>query len=254
VIPELGQLQWGLAVVAAVCAGLSKAGFAGLGLVGVIVFANIFGARDSTGVVLPLLIAADIGAVTIFKQHARWDYIRRTWPAAAVGVVLGAFLLSRLDNSTFRPILGTIILALTISQLARMLRPPAPSSLRSEVYPGLARRPLALSLGLLAGVTTMMANAAGPLVALYFVAAGLPKFEVVGTLAWFFFLINLFKMPFSVGIGVVHQSSLVLDAMLVPAVFVGLLGGRWLIHRIPQKTFDMLMLVFAAIASLRLIL
>lgn len=246
-IPELGHLQWGLAIVAAICAGLSKAGFAGMGLVAVIVFADIFGARDSTGVVLPLLIAADIGAVSIYRQHARWDYIRRTWPAAAVGVVIGALLLSRLNNASFRPILGAIILALTIAQLIRMFRPQSPSALAPS-------RPLALSLGLLAGVTTMMANAAGPLVALYFVAVGLPKFEVVGTLAWFFFLINLFKMPFSAGIGVVHPETLLLDAILVPAVLVGLFAGRWLIHRIPQRGFDILMLLFAGLASIRLIL
>jgi uncharacterized membrane protein YfcA len=198
-------------------------------------------------VVLPLLIAADIGAVTIYRQHARWDYIRRTWPAAAIGVMVGAFLLSRLDNATFRPILGTIILLLTVAQLARMMRPASPPALSPS-------RPLAVCLGLLAGVTTMMANAAGPLVALYFVAAGLPKFEVVGTLAWFFFLINLFKMPFSIGIGVVHGTGLVFDLILVPAVFAGLLGGRWLIHRIPQRAFDVLMLLFAGIASIRLIL
>jgi uncharacterized membrane protein YfcA len=100
----------------------------------------------------------------------------------------------------------------------------------------------------------MLANAAGPLAALYFVAVGLPKFEVVGTLAWFFFLINLFKLPFSVGIGVVHPSSLMFDAILVPAVVAGLLSGRWLIHRIPQRAFDAMMLIFAAVASLRLIL
>ena len=85
-------------------------------------------------------------------------------------------------------------------------------------------------------------------------AVGLPKIEVVSTLAWFFFVINLFKMPFSVGIGVVSRESLTLDLVVVPAVVVGLVGGRWLIHRIPQRAFDMLMLVFAALASLKLVL
>ncbi len=246
-LPELGQLQWVLAIVAAICAGLSKAGFAGLGLVAVIVFANIFGARESTGLVLPLLIAADLGAVGVFRQHARWDYIRRTLPPAAVGVIIGAVVLARLDNATFKPILGAIILVLTAMQLARLRWPDLLGDMPHS-------RAAALTLGLLAGMTTMMANAAGPLVALYFVAVGLPKFEVVGTLAWFFFLINLFKMPFSVGIGVVNWSSLALDLVLVPAVFVGLFAGRWLIHRMPQRTFDALMLLFAGFASLRLIL
>ena len=233
--------------MAAICAGLSKAGFAGLGLVAVIVFASIFGARDSTGVVLPLLIAADIGAVGIFKQHARWDYIRRTLPPAAIGVVVGTLILDRLDNSSFRPILGSIILALTSMQLMRLRWPDLFGDIPHS-------RVVALTLGLLAGMTTMMANAAGPLVALYFVAVGLPKFEVVGTLAWFFFLINLFKIPFSVGIGVIHGSSLLFDLMLVPAVFLGLFGGRWLIHRVPQRAFDAMMLAFAGIASVRLML
>jgi uncharacterized membrane protein YfcA len=248
VIPHLGQVQWLLAIVAAISIGLAKAGFAGIGMVAVIFFASMMGARDSTGMVLPLLIAADIGAVSIYRGHARWDHVRRTLPPAAVGVVLGAYILSHLDNASFKPILGGIIFALTVAQLVRMNWP--------ELFtPALSHsRSLALALGLLAGVTTMMANAAGPLVALYFVAVGLPKFEVVGTLAWFFFLINLFKMPFSVGIGVIDRESLVFDALLVPAVMVGLIAGRWLIHRIPQKAFDVLMLLFAAVASIRLIL
>jgi uncharacterized membrane protein YfcA len=246
VIPALGNVGWLLAVVAALCTGLSKAGFAGVGLVTVIIFAGVFGARDSTGVVLPLLIAADIGAVAIYRRHARRDHLRRTLPATAVGVVIGAFVLSRLDNASFKPILGTIILALTVLQLARAWRPDFFGDVPHS-------RGAALGLGLLAGVTTMMANAAGPLVALYFVAVGLPKIEVVSTLAWFFFLVNLFKMPFSVGIGVVSAESLLLDVVLVPAVVVGLIGGRWLVHRIPQRAFDMLMLVFAALASLKLV-
>ena len=246
-IPHLGHLEWLLAIVAAISIGLAKAGFAGIGMIAVIVFANMMGARDSTGMVLPLLIAADIGAVSIYRGHARWDYVWRTLPPAAVGVVVGALVLSRLDNDSFKPILGTIILVLTIAQLVRLRRPHL-------VPTGLAHsRTVGLGLGFLAGITTMMANAAGPLAALYFVAVGLPKFEVVGTLAWFFFLINLFKMPFSVGIGVIDRQSLAFDALLVPAVLVGLFAGRWLIHRIPQKAFDIMMLAFAALASIRLI-
>ena len=100
-IPHLGQSQWLLAIIAALSIGLAKAGFAGIGMIAVIVFANMMGARDSTGMVLPLLIAADIGAVSIYRGHARWDYVRRTLPAAAAGVILGAYILSHLDNASF---------------------------------------------------------------------------------------------------------------------------------------------------------
>lgn len=246
-MPHLSGWEWTIAIFGAACAGLSKAGFSGLGLVAVIVFATIFGARDSTGIVLPLLIVADIGAVSIFRQHARWDHIRRTLPLAAAGVVLGTLIMMRLDNASFRPLLGSVILILTGLQLVRLRWP--------DIYGAVPHsRPVAWALGLVAGITTMMANAAGPFVALYYVAVGLPKMEVVGTLAWFFLLINLFKVPFSAWLGVIHGSSLALDAVLVPAVITGLLGGRWLIGRITQRVFDGVLLLFAASAALRLIL
>jgi uncharacterized membrane protein YfcA len=246
-VPHLSGWEWLIAVLGAVAAGLSKGGFSGLGLVAVILFASIFGARDSTGIVLPLLIVGDIGAVTIFRQHARWDHIRRTLPLAAAGVVIGTLIMMRLDNASFRPLLGGVILVLTLLQLLRMRWP--------DIYGAIPQaRPVAWSLGLVAGITTMVANAAGPLVAMYYVAVGLPKMEVVGTLAWFFLIINVFKVPFSAWLGVIHGSSLALDAVLVPGVVVGLLSGRWLIGRLSQRMFDSVLLAFAALAALRLML
>lgn len=246
-MPHLSGWEWLIAVIGAISAGLSKGGFSGLGLVAVLIFASIFGARDSTGIVLPLLIVGDIGAVSIFRQHARWDHIRRTLPVAAAGVVIGTMIMMRLDNASFRPLLGGVILMLTALQLVRLRWP--------DIYGAVPHsRPVAWSLGLLAGITTMVANAAGPFVALYYVAVGLPKMEVVGTLAWFFLIINVFKVPFSAWLGVIHGSSLALDAVLVPAVIIGLLSGRWLIGRISQRTFDSVLLAFAALAALRLVL
>jgi uncharacterized membrane protein YfcA len=245
-VPHLSGWEWLIVVIGAVCAGLSKGGFSGLGLVAVVLFASIFSARDSTGIVLPLLIVGDIGAVSIFRQHARWDHIRRTLPLAATGVVIGTLIMMRLDNASFRPLLGGVILVLTTLQLIRLRWP--------DIYGTVPHsRPVAWSLGLVAGITTMVANAAGPLVALYYVAVGLPKMEIVGTLAWFFLIINVFKVPFSAAIGVIHGSSLALDAVLVPAVIAGLLSGRWLIGHISQRTFDSVLLAFAALAAVRLI-
>jgi len=109
------------------------------------------------------------------------------------------------------------------------------------------------SLGLLAGFTTMLVNAGGTIIALYLVAVTLPKMELVGTTAWFFLLLNLFKIPFSVGLGLIGPDTLTLNAALAPAIVVGMLFGRWLIHRVPQRLFDSLVLAFSAIAALRLI-
>ena len=147
----------------------------------------------------------------------------------------------------FGPLLGAVILVLTALQLIRLRW--------SDIYGAVPHsKPVAWSLGLIAGITTMVANAAGPLVALYYVAVGLPKMEVVGTLAWFFLIINLYKVPFSAGIGVIHGSSLTLDAVLVPVVIVGLVSGRWLIGRISQRAFDGVLVAFAALAALRLMI
>lgn len=245
-MPSLTPLQWVAAVAAAFGAGASKAGFSGLGLVAVVVFASIFGARDSTGVVLPMLVIADIGAVAFFKQHARWDHLRRTLPMAAVGVVLGTLIMSRLDNASFRPVIGGIILGLACVQVVRMRWPDLGGHVPHT-------RAAAWALGLAAGVTTMLANAAGPLVALYCVALALPKFEIVGTLAWFFFLINLFKMPFSWSLGLIHGSSLMMNLALTPAIIAGLLAGRWMVHRLPQRIFEIVLLAFAVVAAIRLL-
>jgi uncharacterized membrane protein YfcA len=245
-MPDLSATQWLLAILASTGIGVAKSGFAGVSMLHVLIFAFLFGARDSTGVVLPMLIVGDICALLAFHQHARWDYVRRMLPPACLGVVAGWLLMHWLDDAVFKPLIGTIILTLAALQVARMRQP--------EWFAHVPHaRWFAWSLGLLAGVTTMLANAAGPIMALYFLAIALPKFEFVGTSAWFFFIVNSFKVPFSAGLGLIRTDTLLLNVALIPAIVVGLLAGRWLVRHIPQQLFDGLLLAFAVIASLRLI-
>ena len=122
-MPDLTPLQWTLAFVAAASMGISKGGLAGLSLLHVTIFAFLFGARDSTGIVLPMLLVGDICAVTALHQHARWDYVRRMLPPACIGIVIGAWLMRYVNDSMFRPITGWIILGLAVLQLTRMQRP-----------------------------------------------------------------------------------------------------------------------------------
>jgi len=245
-MPTLTPLQWTLAVASALGMGISKAGFPGMSLVHVMVFALVFGARNSTGIILPMLIAADVFAVRAFRQHARWIYIRRMLPATVVGIVVGFALMGRLDDKAFAPLIGVIVLVLTVLQAGRMARP----DLLADVPHSHA---FAWTMGLLAGITTMLANAAGPIMTLYALSVSLPKFELVGTLAWFFFIVNLVKVPFSVWLGLIRTDTLTLNLVLVPAVFAGIAIGRWLTHRVPQRLFDSLLLAFAFIAALRLV-
>lgn len=245
-MPHLSASQWLLAVAAATGIGIGKSGVAGMSLVHVLIFAFLFGARESTGVVLPMLLVGDVCAVRIFHQHARWDYVRRMLPPACVGVIIAALVMRTLTESVYKPVIGVTILALTSLQVARMLRP--------EWFGAVPHaRWFAVAIGLIAGGATMLANAAGPIIAVYCVAVALPKFELVGTSAWFFFLINAFKVPFSIGLGLIRGSTLALNAILSPAIFAGIFIGRWLTAHIPQRLFDSLLLGFAVIAALRLV-
>jgi uncharacterized membrane protein YfcA len=238
--------EWILAVVAALGVGIGKAGLSGMGMFHVLVFAFLFGARASTGVVLPLLLVGDVAAVRTFHEHARWDYVRRMLPPACLGVVLAAWVMRDLDETLYRPVIGWVTLILSILQLARMYRPDWFGNVPHAWW-------FAWTMGILAGAATMLANAAGPVFAVYLIAVGLPKMEFVGTSAWFFFIINLFKVPFSIALGLIRGPTLMLNLILAPAVLAGVLTGRWLLERIPQRLFEHMLLAFAVLAALRLI-
>jgi uncharacterized protein len=238
--------EWILAVVAAFGVGIGKAGLSGTSMFHVLIFAFLFGARASTGVVLPLLLVGDVAAVRTFHQHARWDYVRRILPPACLGVVVAAWFMRDLDETLYRPVIGWVTLTLSILQFVRMYRPGWFGNVPHARW-------FAWTMGILAGAATMLANAAGPVFAIYLIAVGLPKMEFVGTSAWFFFIINLFKVPFSIALGLIRGQTLMLNLILAPAVLVGVLAGRWLLQRIPQRLFEHMLLGFAVLAALRLI-
>jgi uncharacterized membrane protein YfcA len=238
--------EWILAVVAALGVGIGKAGLSGMSMFHVLVFAFLFGARASTGVVLPLLLVGDVAAVRTFHEHARWDYVRRMLPPACLGVVLAAWFMRDLDETWYRPVIGWVTLILSILQFVRMYRLDWFGNVPHARW-------FAWTMGILAGAATMLANAAGPVFAIYLIAVGLPKMEFVGTSAWFFFIINLFKVPFSIALGLIRGQTLMLNLILAPAVLIGVLTGRRLLERIPQRLFEHMLLAFAMLAALRLI-
>ena len=245
-MPHLSPVQWLLAIIAALGIGMSKSGLAGMSLVQVLIFAFLFGARESTGVLLPMLLVGDVCAVSIFHQHARWSYVRRMLPPACVGVVAAAIAMRWLNEAVYKPIIGVIILSLTVLQVMRSVRPQWFNNVPHARW-------FTWTVGLIAGAATMLANAAGPVFTIYCLAVALPKFELVGTSAWFFFIINSFKIPFSIALGLIHGRTLLLNAILAPAILSGIFIGRWLTAYIPQRLFDGLLLAFAFAAALRLV-
>jgi len=238
---------WLLLALAAFGIGVTKSGFSGVSLVHVLIFAYVFGAKASTGIVLPMLIAGDTIAMLMFGQHADWSYVRRMLPPAIVGV-LGAWLLMDVMSEVYyRPTIGCIILGLAVLQILRMFREQwfihVPHS-----------RWFAWTMGILVGVTTMLANAAGPVFGLFLLAIGLPKKEFVGTAAWFFLLLNVIKIPFSWNLGLIRSDTLALNLLLLPGIYLGLVAGTAVAKRIRQRDFEAAIIVLAALAGMNLLL
>lgn len=235
-----------LAVVAAYCAGVSKAGLAGVGLLGVTFMAAAVPGRSSSGIVLPLLIFADLLAASTFRQHVQWSQIRRlAWPIC-VGIFAGWGLLMVIPDAAFRPIIGGMVLGMLILQVVRQRFPGFDAALpHSKLF--------AWFSGLLTGSATMVANAAGPIASTYLIILSLPKQQFVHTMAWLFLFVNIFKVPFSLHLGLINVGSLTLNLCLVPAVVAGLWSGRWLLERVPQHVFQIIVLCLATVSALWLL-
>lgn len=239
--------EWPLALLGAMLIGISKTGLPGVGILAVPLFAALIPARLSTGVVLPLLILADVFAVAIYRRHAQWAYLLRIAPWTVVGILLGYLWMGRIDDRQLQPIIGVIVLLLLALNAWRRHR--TVGELPVPKHPAVAGL-----IGVLAGVTTMLANAAGPIMIVYLLAMRLPKTVFIGTGAWYFFLLNLFKVPFSVHLGLIRPDTLQLNLILAPAIVAGALLGVTLARKLPERAFARAVEVLALVGALRLLL
>lgn len=239
--------QWTLLVLGAAVAGFSKAGLPGSSILFVAIFPNLMPARQATGVVLPLLIFADLFAFAIYRKNLQWPRVVGLLPWALLGVGLGWLALGRVNDRQTAQLVGIVIAGMVALHLARR---------RSSLDAAATHAPIwfAPVMGLLAGFTTMVANAAGPVMALYLLAMRLPKLEFLGTGAAFFLLINWIKVPFAAQLGLITRESLLLNLWLLPAVAVGALLGRPVVERVNQQAFENTVLVLTALGALKLLL
>jgi uncharacterized membrane protein YfcA len=254
-VPDLTWLDWAVLAGAVLAIGFAKTAISGTGSLAVAAFALVLPARESTGTILPLLILGDLFAIAYYRQHTDWGLIRRLVPWVGIGVVAGAAFVAAVDDTVMRRTIGLVLLVLTVGQLVtgggrltRWLGPPR------EGEPSTGHRVAAAVAGVAAGFVTMVANAAGAVMTVYLLLSGLAMLEFLGTAAWFFFLVNLAKLPFSIGLGLVVPGSLLLDLVLAPLVVVGALGGRWLVRRLDEDQFEKAVLALAAVSSVPLLL
>ncbi|MDP9396594.1 MAG: sulfite exporter TauE/SafE family protein [Actinomycetota bacterium] len=228
---------------AALLVGFAKTAVGGVAAISVALFAAVLPARASTGALLPLLLVGDVVAVGTYRRHADWATLLRLSPSVAVGVVVGAAFVARVDDTVMRRTIGIVLLALLGIRLVQ----------RRWARPGPGPGPGAAAFGLLAGFTTMVANSGGAVMSLYLLSARLGVLGFLGTSAWFFFLVNLFKLPFAAGLGLVSADSLALGAVLAPAVLLGAAVGRAVIARLDAGRFEQVVLVVTAATSLNLL-
>ncbi len=234
-LPELSTLTWAVLGLAAFTVGISKSAIPALGTLAVVMGAAVLPARESTGVLLVMFLLGDVFAVWTYRRDANWAMLRRLAPAVVGGVLLGALFLAFADDRGTAIAIGVILIfliGLTLYQRWKGAEAPAGNArIQGTIY------------GTLGGFTTMVANAGGPAMSLYFLAERLKIMTFLGTAAWFFALTNLFKLPFSIGLGLINGPSLVLNAALLPAIIAGFICGRLVISRIDQRLFDRLVLL-----------
>ncbi len=243
-IATLTATDWAILAVAALLVGTAKTAFAGLGSISVALFAAVLPARESTGALLPILMFGDVLALAVYRRSAHWPTLVRLAGPVVVGILAGVAFVAVSDDTVMRRTIGLILLLLVVVHLALH---------RWRVEDAPQGRLAHWSYGWLGGFTTMIANAGGPVTSLYLLGARLDKLTFLGTLAWFFAAVNLVKLPFSIGLGLVTLDSVSLNLTLVPAVLIGALLGRALIRRIDQRTFERVIVVITVVAAVNLV-
>ena len=240
------ELTWVFAALSAVILGMAKAGLKGVGTIIVTLMALAYEAKASTGIMLPLLILADVMAVLYYRRSADWSLLVRFMPWMVLGVLIGAYAGHYMNAEAFKHVMAVIILfsVLIMILLEWLGRNHVPQN-----------RWFAASMGSAAGFTTMVGNLAGAFSDIYFLALRTPKQTFIGTAAWIYFLINLFKLPFHVWVwGTVDWTSMQQSIRWVPFVLLGFSLGIFIVSKLQEQTFRYFILVMTTIGAVVLLM
>lgn len=239
---NLTVLQWIAISFAVFLLGLSKSGIKGIGIILIVILAFVFGEKTSTGVLLPMLVCADILAVIYYNRHADWGIIKKLIPWMIIGVLVGVWVGNDISEYVFKKLMAFIIIISVIIMffLDRIKSAEPPSN-----------KLFSSSMGFLAGFTTMIGNLAGPVSNIYFLTMRFPKNEFIGTAAWLFFIINIFKLPFHIFVWkTITKESLALNSVLIPAVLIGFFIGVHIIKLISNLNYRRFILIVTAIGGI----
>ncbi|WXT99256.1 sulfite exporter TauE/SafE family protein [Seonamhaeicola sp. MEBiC1930] len=239
---NLSLFKWIAIGIAAFVLGVSKSGIKGIGILIILILAFVFGEKASTGILLPMLISADVLAVSYYNRHTQWKFIRMLLPWMIIGVLVGVWVGDAISELVFKRVMAVIIIGsiLIMLYLERRSSGKIPSN-----------KLFSHTMGFSAGFTTMIGNLAGPIANIYFLAMRLPKNEFIGTAAWLFFIINVFKLPFHFFVWeTVSKESLVLNTILFPAVAIGFFAGAKIVKLISNTGYRRFIIIVTAIGGL----
>ena len=229
--------------------GLSKTSIGGIGMINAALLATILPAKESTGVLLVLLITGDLFAIGVYKKHVEWRMLQKLIGPVIVGVLAGVYFLSHSTDQSLKKTIGWIVLILVVLY-------PISQRLQSRdfdislKYP----KPLRIILGSAAGFMSMVANSGGPPMSIYLLMRRNTVMNFLGNTAWFFFAVNVFKLPFTLGLGLLDFQSFQYIFPALPAVPVGAIVGRKIVSKIDLELFQKITLVTAVIVGVNLII
>lgn len=242
------EMTWGATATlmsAAVLVGMAKTGVHGAGMMAVPMVAAVFGGQTSSGLMLPLLVLADVMGVWYYHRHASWMHLRKLFPWAAAGVVAGTLAGYIIPDLVFRWMMGMIIFISLAVMVWMEIKPrEIPTS-----------RWFVISTGVLGGFTSMVGNLANTVMAVYLMSVRLPKQVFIGTTAWFFLVINWFKVPFHVWVWkTISVETTLLALMLLPLIVIGGGAGIWIVSRFSDQAYRWLIVVSTAVSALFMLL
>jgi uncharacterized membrane protein YfcA len=239
---EITLSSWILASAAAFVIGLSKAGIKGVAVINVTFMALAFGAKESTGMVVPLLILADIFAVIYYNRHTQWRYVFKLLPWMIIGVLIGVYIGKDLPESLFKIGMAIIIL-ITVFMMYWWDRKKIKTVPKHWSFSS--------AIGIVAGITTMVGNLAGAFSNIYFLAMRLPKNHFIGTAAWLFLIVNIIKLPFHIFVWeTISKETVLLNVKLLPGIIIGFLVGIKIISLIKEAFFRKMILVLTALGAI----
>jgi len=239
-------IDLGLLLAVAALIGMAKTGLQGAGMIAVPMLALVFGAKSSTGVMLPILIFADLFGVYYYNKHANWQHLKKLIPFAFFGVILGTFTGNAINETLFAHFMVVIIF---VSLAIMIWRERNSNAGVVDSFWFVA------AIGIAGGFTTMIGNLAGPVMALYLLSTQLPKNQFIGTAAWFFLIINLLKVPFHIWVWeTITWSTVLLNIALIPAIAVGAVLGISIVKKIPEVGFRWFVIIMTAVSAIAMMI